>query len=224
MRCARTGLCSTSSPTLTPSKLRSAPRQAMPSHSREHSLTSPFLENPPLTPWRYKAELHRRSMFLKRIAFLTILLAFAVPIWIIRAYHQEAASQAHEVVQDPLAPSPAGHAQWAPAAHRHPVPKPHASEDAPTSIVPLVPVRLPAVHDDSGLAVEKTDHEPEKDPVTFSLLMWSEASASEGVILIKVCLCFDTQHSELIYVVYSDVRVWPDADPHHLRRSCADIS
>ncbi|GJE97040.1 glycosyltransferase family 8 protein [Phanerochaete sordida] len=165
----------------------------MPTHSRQHSLTSPFLEGPPVTPWRTKAtELRRRSTFLKRIAFLAIVSVFAVPIWILGS--QRPPSRIHEAAQDSVAPQPAAPAQHKPVgglwhhAHR---PQTAADDDSETatSIVPLVPVRLPAVHDDSGLVPEEgaIQSQPgeEEEPVTFSLLMWSEASASEGVILLK---------------------------------------
>lgn len=140
----------------------------MPSYSRDRHDAVPFLhiDSPPQTPWRTKAkDFQRRSSFVKRIALLAILLAFAVPIWFLTYRGQEDVA---DVQNRPTAPSPAVHAQWPQTPHRHPVvPKPQASSDTDTADGSLSPA--PAV-----------------EPVTFSLLMWSENSAQEGVILIKV--------------------------------------
>lgn len=131
-----------------------------------------------MTPWRSKAaDLHRRSSLLKRVAFLAVFLAFALPIWMLTSHSQEVADEA---IERPLSPPAAVHEQWSPAAHRHPATKPQVANGA---------VEVPTVHDDSGL-VKETLHveEPRTQPVTFSLIMWSRDSASEGVILVKVRL------------------------------------
>lgn len=157
----------------------------MPSDPRDRLLNSPFLGSPPVTPWRTKADFHRRSPFVKRIACLAIIFAFAVPLWMLTHRTHDSLY----VSDQPVAPAPVVHAQRPPAPHRHPVPNRPAS-----------PVNLPAVHDDSGLAVDvphvDTPKETpkvtgvqkpsEEEPVTFSLIMWSRDSATEGVILIKV--------------------------------------
>ena len=140
-----------------------------------HDVTVPFLvvdtSSPPATPWRTKArDLQRRPALLKRVAAIAILLAFAVPVWMLtHASHEQ---QALVPQERPAAPSPAAHDPWPPSPHHH-AGKPQASS-----------VDVPAVHDDSGLAEESAG--PAEDRVVFSLLIWSEGSASEGVVLIKV--------------------------------------
>ena len=171
----------------------------MPAYPRDRRDMVPFLHidsSPPQTPWRTKArEFQRRSSLVKRVAFLAILCAFAISIWLITYHGQE---EVLDVEDRPPAPSPAVHAQRPQNPHHHAVPKPQTSSDAAPADV---------AHESQA----------EVEPVTFSLLIWSEDSASEGVILIKVMLYLYAIIAATDQIaVHTHVRVYTDTRTHHL--------
>lgn len=65
---------------------------------------------------------------------------------------------------------------------------------------------------------------PNVDPVVFVLIMWSEASAAEGALLIKVStLTFRYLPMFIRGIVYPSVQHKPLRIPHHLRRGSTEV-
>lgn len=171
----------------------------MPSSSIEHydDATAPFLPSPSsrLPSWRSKAQsFSRRSPLVRHILLFAVVVALGVPVWLFTYHdpHESATTTPNHsnVVQIPpdrpkpplpfqldnadIVPNPAHHI---PSHHGHKVPsqfkqdKLESPTEPPSNAVQDTSTPVPAV----------------RELVTFALIMWSEGSAQEGVLLIKVC-------------------------------------
>lgn len=129
-----------------------------------HDDTTPFLNDPPLTPWRVRMhESNRRSRMFKRVVTFAALLAIVIPFSLLFTYFRQSSGSPSEdltVILDVDAPK------------QPPSPPDHAPPSTNVSVHTVQLASEPSI---------------EVEPIVFSLIMFSYDSASEGAILMKVC-------------------------------------
>ena len=170
---------------------------------------APFLPGPPISRgWRAHAkDFNRRPLFVKQLVILATFIIIALPLWHFTFRDDVSQYSAALDNDEAVVLAPPGHSHaatktevpgvssligHAPATQTHPAVDAHPLEHLQDS------------HDD-GPAPDSdvledapsraAPHELAKPPetVAFALIMWSEDSASEGAILLKVRLLLTTR-------------------------------
>lgn len=128
-----------------------------------HDDTTPFLDEPPQSPWRIRMhDSHRRSRMFKRIVTYAALLAVMIPFTLLFSYFRHSSASPSEDVTVIL--------------------DVNAAKQPPSSLNHASPFNI------SEHAVQLSGSPiAEVEPIVFSLIMFSHDSASEGAILMKVC-------------------------------------
>lgn len=152
------------------------------SHRERHD-DSPFLDHPPVSPWRARIkEFRRRPLLTKQIACLAIVFAIAMPIWLFMFRGQERAYTSN-ALEDPHYPATTIH--WAKPEITPPASaSPSFVEYIESSKVPTRPHN--SIPSPIPIPVMNNTLDAIPDPPTFSFIMFSEDSASEGAVLMKV--------------------------------------
>lgn len=150
------------------------------SFNRQFLEASPLSTSPPASPWRARAEvLRRRPLRFRQIAFVIASVTFLCSFVFLSRYRADdrrvwiSLEDEYPSVVD-LGGLAAHGGQRLPPQHQHA----HAPALAPQVPVPDTPHQ-----------VDTHVKEPPKPPeaVVFSLIMFSEDSAVEGAMLMKVC-------------------------------------
>lgn len=142
--------------------------------------SSPILGDPAPAPWLARAkDMRRRPLQFRQIV---VALAAVVSVLLLATYHlRDSAPAAQSLdIPSPLADSPpADHdVSYRPAFDDAHARIPHGHHNIPSKST----TTLPSEPEPSTLAASL----PAPDPVTFALIMFSEGSAAEGAVLIKV--------------------------------------
>lgn len=126
-------------------------------------------------PRRWMRDFYRRPLIVKQLAVLSLVAAVVVP-YLLFAYWSGASVDEEKT---PTTFSDA-HPYWDSASHWD-------VQHAPPPVSHTLEVQAVAPTESATPPPEDVIHEPSVvEPITFALIMWSEDSASEGAILVKV--------------------------------------